>query len=115
MDVIVYAEAWLGPFGLKNNPHGAFALVSSRRRAIQMTNRGVEFPKWKVILSFPRWMRGVDTMRVATLESPDLECPMTTPLFFAVQSQPEVPHSLVRNNNNPSSPQKLCIAVAATQ
>ena len=59
--------------------------------------------------------RGVDTMRVATLESPDLECPMTTPLFFVIQSQPEVPHSLVRNNNNPSSPQKLCIAVAATQ
>ena len=29
-------------------------------------------------------------MRVATLESPDLECPMTTPLFFVVQSQPEV-------------------------
>ena len=28
-------------------------------------------------------------MRVATLESPDLECPMTTPLFFTVgQSQP---------------------------
>ena len=39
-------------------------------------------------------------MRVATLESPDLECPMTTPLFFTVgQSQPSVPHSLVRNNN----------------
>ena len=29
-------------------------------------------------------------MRVATLESPDLECPMTTLLFFVVQSQPEV-------------------------
>ena len=54
-----------------------------------------------------------DTMRVATLESPDLECPMTTPLFFTVgQSQPSVPHSLVRNNN---PPQKLCIAIAATQ
>jgi hypothetical protein len=46
----------LGPFGLKNNPHCAFALVSSRRRAIQMTNHGFEIPKWKVILSFPRWM-----------------------------------------------------------
>ena len=63
------------------------SLVSSQSRASRMTS-----PKWKVILSFPRWMRrrGVDTMRVATLESPDLECPMTTPLFFVVQSQPEV-------------------------
>ena len=49
--------------------------------------------------SLAGWMKE-DTMRVATLESPDLECPMTTPLFFTVgQSQPSVPHSLVRNNN----------------
>ena len=77
--------------------------IRSSRREIQMTNHGFEIPKWKVILSFPRWMD--DTMRVATLESPDLECPMTTPLFFTVgQSQPSVPHSLVRNNN----PSKSC-------
>ena len=50
------------------------------------------------IPSLAHWMDGEASTqwRVATLESPDLECPMTTPLFFIVQSQPSVPHSLAR-------------------
>ena len=78
----------LGPFGVESSRHCAFALVSSRLGATRMTNRGFEIPKWKVILSFPRWMdeRGHNesrNSRVARLGVPHdhslvLRCPIPT-------------------------------------